>query len=211
MRPAGSSRIPPSRAGATGLAAQQGPEQASGRGALLEVALVVVLGPPEGRRGLDLGHDRVAEALLGPLDDPPGDLGLLVGVGEDHGAILPADVRALAVELGRVVDLELLRDQVLVADPRRVEGDLGHLYVACGAGADLLVGGDVDVPALVTDGGVDDAVELAERSLDLPEASGAEGRLLGGHRAVLARHRAPSNRLDINDRIWSVVAEAAMT
>src|SRR5689334_3919718 len=80
------------------------------RAALLEVALVVLLGAPERGGGLDLGHDRVAKALLRALDDLARGLGLLVRLGEDHRPVLPADVRALAVELRRVVDLEVLLD-----------------------------------------------------------------------------------------------------
>src|SRR5215208_1167781 len=179
------------------LAPQQRPEQTACRGALLEVALVVVLGAPEGGRRLDLGHDRVTEALLGALDNSPRDLGLLVRVGEDHRAVLPADVGALTVELSRVVDLEILRDQVLVADLRGVEGDLADLDVPRRAGTDLLVGGVVDVPALVADRRVDDAVDLPEGGLHLPEAAGAKGCLLGSRRAVLAGHRAPSIGLDL--------------
>ena len=116
---------------------------------------------------------------LGALDHLPGDLGLLVGVGEDHRAVLVADVGPLAVELRGVVDLEVLRDELLVAHLRGVEGDLADLDVAGRAAADLLVGGVVDVAALIADGGVDDAWELLEGRLDLPEAAGAEGRLLG--------------------------------
>ena len=154
-------------------------------------------------RGLDRGHDRVAEALLGALHHAPRGLGLLVGVGEDHRAVLVADVRPLAVELGRVVDLEVLLDQVLVAHLGGVEDDLADLDVAGGAGADLLVGGVVDVTALVPDGGLDDAGKLLERRLDLPEAAGAEGCHLGPRsrrrfavalgRLAAGLHRTPSS------------------
>src|SRR4051794_19746950 len=179
--------------------AEQRPQQPA-RGALLEIALVVLLGAPERSGRLDLGHDRVAKAGLRPLDDLLGDLRLLVGVGKDDGAVLPADVRALAIELGRVVQLEVLGDQILVADLGGVERYLGALDVPGVARADLLVRWVVDVAALVADRRVDDAVDLAKRCLDLPEAAGAEGgllglRLCGG--AVLGGHGTPSKSLAI--------------
>src|SRR5215204_182203 len=198
--------------GAAGLAAEERAQQAARRGALLEVALVVVLGHPERRGGLDLGHDRIAKALLRPLDHAPSRLGLLVGLGEDHRAVLPADVRALPVQLRGVVELEVLGDKILVADLRGVERDLADLDVSGRAGADLLVSGIVDVAALIAHCRIDHAVELAERCLHLPEAARSKGRLLGGARgAVLARHLVPSDRLGLNDRICPLVARAATT
>ena len=144
-----------------------------------EVALVVFLGLPERLRVLDRGHDRGAEPALLVVDHAAHGLRLLRRVGEDDGAVLVADVGALAVHLGRVVDLEVLADEVLVADLRGVELDLRHLDVAGVAAADLLVGRVVDVAALVADQRVDDAVDGAEVLLDLPEAAGAEGGEFG--------------------------------
>jgi hypothetical protein len=159
--------------------AQQRPEEPGALLPPLQVALVVLLGAPEGRRRLDRGHDRIPQAPLHSLDHPARRLRLLVGVGEDHRAVLVADVRALPVELRGVVDLEVLRHQVLVAHLVRVEGHLGDLDVTRVARAHLLVGRVVDVPALIADGRLDDAVELAKRIFDLPEAARSEGRLLG--------------------------------
>ena len=94
-----------------------------------------------------------------------------------------ADVGALAVELRRVVKPEVGLDQGLVIDLRRVVLGLDDLDVSGRAAAYLLVGRVVDGAALVADDGVDDPVELAKALLDLPEAAGAEGRLLGCGRA----------------------------
>ena len=73
-----------------------------------QVLLVILLGPIERRGRYDLGHDRPAvpierrEVLHRFLG-----LGLLlVVVIEDHRAVLSADVRSLAVELGRVVSVQ---------------------------------------------------------------------------------------------------------
>ena len=129
--------------------------------------------------GLHRRHDRVPEALLRPLDRLAGRLGLLVRVGEDHRPVLIAHVGALAVQLRRVMDREVLRDQLLERHLARVELDLRHLGVPGGATADLLIRGVFDVPALVSDGGVEYAVQLAELVLHLPEAAGAERGLLG--------------------------------
>src|SRR6266542_4880365 len=81
-----------------GLAPEQDPHHAAGA-PVLEVALVVFLGAPEGLGGLDRGDDRIREALLRVRLRLMRGLGLLVRVGEDHGAILGADVGPLAVHL----------------------------------------------------------------------------------------------------------------
>jgi hypothetical protein len=121
--------------------------------------------------------------LLGLL----GGLGLgslRIAVEEDHRAVLGADIGALPVDLGRVVDLPVDPQEIPERDPLRVEGHLTDLGVAGGARADLLVSRVSDVAALVADGGVEDALDLAEGSLDLPEAAGAEADLLGRRRLV---------------------------
>ena len=107
-------------------------------GILLQVVLVLGLGLPErpGRR--DLG-DHLARPQAGGLDvgdrvlgDPP----LLVAGVEDRRPVAGADVVALPVERGRVVDLEEELQQVPVGDLLRVEDDLDGL----GVGAVVAVG-----------------------------------------------------------------------
>src|SRR5205807_3639237 len=74
-------------------------DAAGGLAALLQVLLVVVLGPVEGGRRDDLGDDRAAEGPLA-LQLPLRGQGrrLLLGiVKEDRRAVLRADVRALAI------------------------------------------------------------------------------------------------------------------
>jgi hypothetical protein len=75
--------------------------------ALFQVALVVLLGAPEGLGGLDLGDDALGleAAFGGELLDLGASLRLLLGrVEEDGRAVLRAPVRALAVEGGGVVE-----------------------------------------------------------------------------------------------------------
>src|SRR5215216_5724203 len=97
-----------------------------GQAALLQVALVVLLGAIEGRRGRDLGHDRAAE--------PPRPIevllrgaggGLLLGrVDEDRRAGRSATVRALCVRGRRVVTGPEDLEELLVRDPPGVVRDL---------------------------------------------------------------------------------------
>src|SRR5438045_1870391 len=71
--------------------------------ALLQVLLVVVLRHVERPRRLELGHDRMRVPRLLLCLRAHRHLLLLFVVEEDHGAVLVADVVALAIQLGRVV------------------------------------------------------------------------------------------------------------
>src|SRR6476661_3378478 len=75
---------------------------------LAQVILVIGLGAVPGGGGLDGGRDGTLPAArrLGPLDDPLRRALLLRGLREDRRAVLSADVVALAVEGGRVVQPE---------------------------------------------------------------------------------------------------------
>ena len=122
---------------------------------------------------------------------------LLLGVGdEDRGAVLAAEVPALPVAAGRVVDGPERAQQIAVADDRRVKPHLDRLGVAGGVGADLLIRWGADRAAGVADGRPEHALDLTERRLDAPEASGGEGgalRALGQIRSgARPRSRRPS-------------------
>jgi len=156
-------------------------------GVVVEVFLVVVFGFPEGLGGYDLGDDGSAEGLacrqLG--DDFSGDGGLGVGVGEDGGAVLGADVGSLAVGRGGVVNLEKVLGQPAVGNPVGVEFQMNDLGMVGVAETDALIGGVVDPAAHKADFGFDDAGHVLEGMLDAPETAGGEGRLFGllcGHR-----------------------------
>jgi hypothetical protein len=95
----------------------------------LQVVLVLGLGLPERGRLAHLGH-HLAGPDAGGVDVGDrllGDLPLLVGREEDLGPIARADVVALAVLGGRVVDLEEELEQVPEGDPLGVEDDLDRL------------------------------------------------------------------------------------
>src|SRR6266508_6793225 len=156
-------------------------DRAGGETALLEVALVVVLGRPELLGRGDLGHDRLAEVGLRLLLRLLGRDLLLGRVEEDRRAVLVADVGALPVELGRVVQLPERGEELVVRDLLGVEFDEHRLGVAGGVAAHLLVRGLLGAAAGVPHGGRLHARDLAERCLDLPEASRRERRLLSRH------------------------------
>src|SRR5258708_1596124 len=105
----------------------------------LEVALMIILGAPEGGGGLDLGPvGRLPFA--GGLDRRfplPGDALLFRAVGEDRRAVLGADIRSLAIALGGVVHPEEQIDQIAIGDLGGVEGDLDDLGMVGVAIADL--------------------------------------------------------------------------
>jgi hypothetical protein len=106
---------------------------------------VVVLGEVEGGRVEDLRGDRAETALAqGPLIGRPGGLGGGALGGRSHvdpGAVLGADIVALAHALRRVVALEERLEQRLEGDDLRVVSHEHDLVVPRAARADLLVGG----------------------------------------------------------------------
>jgi hypothetical protein len=135
---------------------------------VLEVVLVLGLGLPERDRLADLGHD-----LAGPQarrvdvgDRVLGDPALLLARIEDLRAVAGAEVVALAILRGRVVDLEEELEDVAVGDALGVEDDLDGLGVT----RMVPVGRVVVLPAGVSDPGRDDSIAAAQQLLDAPEA-----------------------------------------
>src|SRR5215510_13780440 len=97
---------------------------------------------------------------------------------EDRRAVLAADIEALAVARGRIVDPPEHLKQLRVADLGRVEPHLDRLGVAGAIPADPPVAGIRDVAAGVADSGLQHPVHLPEGRLDTPEASSGECRAL---------------------------------
>src|SRR6266702_4566066 len=108
---------------------------------------------------------------------------------EDRRAVLAAEIEALAVAGGRIVDPPERLKQLRVADLGRVEPHLDRLGVAGAAPADPLVSGVRHMPAGIAHSGLPHPVDLAEGRLDSPEASRGEGRALGPVRAVALQRR----------------------
>src|SRR5690606_25436311 len=96
---------------------------------------------------------------------------------EDRRAVGSADVVALAVGGGRVVDLEKEFEEVAITGLRRIEHDLHRLGVA----AVVAVGGVGHVAAAVAHAGRDDTGHLAQQFLHAPEAAAGEDRALRAH------------------------------
>src|SRR5215831_15955585 len=159
---------------------------------LFEVALVVLLGPVERGCGGDLRDDLpLARLLLGIARCDRGFLLARVMV-EDRRAVLAAEIEALAVAGGRIVDPPEHLKQLRVADLGRVEPHLDRLGVAGAVPADLSVAGVWDVAAGVADSGLQHSVDLAEGRLHTPEASCGERRPLGSVRSVPLERRCQS-------------------
>src|SRR5580704_5315600 len=108
---------------------------------------------------------------------------------EDRRAVLAAEIEALAVAGGRIVDPPECLEQLRVADLGRVEPDLDCLGVAGAVPADPLVSRVRDVPAGIPDSGLQHPVDLAEGRLYAPEASCGECRALGSVWAVALERR----------------------
>src|SRR5690606_5908855 len=146
---------------------------------LLQVVLVLGLGFPEIARRRHFGH-HLARPQAAGLDVGDGVLGhaplLRRGV-EDRRAVGGADVVALAVARGRVVDLEEELEQVAITGLRRVEHDLHRLGVA----AVVAVGRIGHVAAAVAHAGGGHTRHLAQQLLHAPEAAAGEDRALRAH------------------------------
>src|SRR5258708_22153109 len=108
---------------------------------------------------------------------------------EDRRAVLAADVEALAVAGGRIVDSPERLEQLRVADLGRVEPYLDRLGVAGAVPADPFVAGVGDVAAGVAHSSLQHPVDLAEGRLHTPEASCGECGALGSVRSVSLERR----------------------
>jgi hypothetical protein len=151
-------------------------------GVTLQVVLVLGLGLPERPGGRHFG-DHLPRPQAGGVDVGDRVLGgLLLRVAEieDGRPVAGPDVVALAVQRGRVVDLEEELQQVPVGEPVRVEDDLDRLGVA----AVVPVGRVRHVAAGVADPGRQDAGELADEILHAPETAAGEDGLFGRHDAL---------------------------
>jgi hypothetical protein len=151
--------------------------------ALLQIALVIFLPAPEGRRRLNLCHywpgkpTALAQFFFRHLRR-----GLLFGrMIKDDGAILRSDVRTLAVQCHRVVVRPKNLEELFVADLRRIEFDFNDFSVACFVRADIFVAGIFFRPAGVTDGSSGHAFQSTKRFLHAPETACPKGRLFHCH------------------------------
>jgi hypothetical protein len=153
---------------------------------------VVLLGDPERLEGDDLGDDGALQRPLVPLARGLGQPTLLVGVREDHRAVLGTDVGSLPVQGRRVVDRPEDLEQRVVADHTWVEAQVADLGMPGPTGADLLVGRGRDAPAGEAHLRAHHPRNRRERFLDAPEAARAEGCPL--RHLLLGRRRLESER-----------------
>ena len=144
----------------------------------MQVLLVVLLGVVElarlgGRPGLrrDLAVARARQGRRERRARPLEGLALLLRRPVHGRPVLRPEVVPLPEALRRVVRLPEHPEQLVLRDPRRVVGHEHRLGVAGPPGARLLVRRVRRVPALVPDGGRDDAGHLPERLLRPPEAA----------------------------------------
>src|SRR5207244_1796525 len=140
---------------------------------LVEVILVIVFRRIEHGERRELGDDRLVPYFLALQlgDDFLRGRELLLRVVEDHGAILCADVAALPVEGGGIVDREQHAEQVAIRDDVGVERDLCDFGVAGRSAAHLLVRGVRPLSTRVTAHDLFDSAKLTKRGIETPEAT----------------------------------------
>ena len=137
---------------------------------------MIVLGHVERGALRDLGRQLLAELLCHCVPDLRRLVALLVGVVEDHAAVLVADVKALPAELRRVVDAKEELYERRVADLLRIKFYANDLGMPGVGRTDLSVRRTLDFAAGVSDRCSCDSVNLTERVLSAPESPAAERR-----------------------------------
>src|SRR5882762_8574284 len=103
---------------------------------------------------------------------------LLWRMEEDRGAVLRAEVRALAVHLRRV-------EQLPIGQCRWIESDLHDFGMPGFIGADIFIRGIFSVAAAIAYNGVNNSRNAAECCFDPPKASCSKGRGFGHGTAPL--------------------------
>ena len=145
---------------------------------LVEIVLVVILGGIKRGRGDDLG-DHVVAVGTQEDDELVYDGLLFGGLIEDGGAVLRAEIGALTVESGGVVNLEEEPGERLIGGAGGVEDDANRFGMAGEVGADVLVGRVGKLTAGVAGRDGDDPGNLLEPVLDPPETAAGENGFLG--------------------------------
>ena len=138
------------------------------------VVMVFLLSDEEIDGFFDGGHDRVVVDVAHVGDDGHSLSSLFFGKRHDARAVLRADVIALPIELGRVMDGEEDLKERFVGDDGRVKLDFHHLGVAGGAAADRLVGGMGVVATCVGGERRLNAVDLFVSAFNAPKASSTD-------------------------------------
>src|SRR5690348_3501703 len=154
-------------------------------GIALEVVLVLGFGFPEVAGRHDLGHHlaRPQARCFHVGNGVFGDALLFFGRVENRRPVTGADVVALAIAGGRVVDLEEKFQQLAIAGELRIEDDLDGL----GVRAMVAIGGIRNVPAGVTDARGDHARQLADQVLHAPETAAGKDGAFGTHDGCLEK------------------------
>src|SRR5262249_23377390 len=93
---------------------------------------------------------------------------------EDRGAILRADIVALAIDRGRIVQDEEDLQDLAVADDFRIERDLNDFGMPRVAVADLPISRVLHRSAGVARFDAFDALDLLEGGLDAPETAATQ-------------------------------------
>ena len=149
-----------------------------GLAGLFVIILVILLRGPEFPGGNQLSLYIVA--LFPELPDEIfGDLLLPLVHIKNHGAILPAHIGALAIELSEIVGLKVKLCELFKIGFCRIKNNLDCLGVAGLVGADLLVCGIIHLAARIADCCRDNAGSFLKMIFGTPETAGRKYRGVG--------------------------------
>jgi hypothetical protein len=150
---------------------------------------MIFLRAPEGRRRLDLRHDRALEpaALLDFFLCSLGCDFLRWRMIKNDGAILRPHIRPLSVQCRRIVIRPENVEQLIVIDLCRIELDLHDFGVTGLVGANIFIAWVPRRPAGITDRRGGNAFEFAKSFFDSPKTSRAERCFLRRHAVTMKR------------------------
>src|SRR5258707_9567155 len=159
-------------------------------GILQIVILMILLGLVEGTGRQDRRLDRLLEALLNRRLRGFRQRPLLVAMIEARAAVWVAVIGELPILRQGIDVMPKHVEQLVIAHLGGVVYDLHRFGMPGAAVRDLLVAGIGGVPAGVTRGGADHAVDLVEIGFHAPEAAAGAGRRGGRLRPAPPARRA---------------------
>lgn len=145
-----------------------------------KVLLMIIFRREEGVERREFGDDGGGEEIFGGelFNDFFGFDFLLITCVKNGRPVLGTDICTLAVEGCRVVNGEEDVQQVGERDDGGVEDDSDYLGMACGAAANLFVGGVWTFAASIARNNVYDAPHLVKYGFEAPEASAGKDSLM---------------------------------
>lgn len=138
---------------------------------------MIVFSRPEPGSSFDGGDNRGIQSPAGFFFGQHPFGGLFLGriVNKDDRAVLAADIEALAIVLGWVMQVEKGSQQLFIADRFGIEAELADFSMTTAVAADLFVTGVFHMATHIADRGIRYAVHLSKAQFHAPETARPKG------------------------------------